>query len=102
MLAEETLRFLRRLYPSDHEVAFMLAEVLRDREKGTAALKEIQAAVALAPRNPKYLDFAADLAIVERSRPLAARFIAQLREANPENQKLAEFEERIAALGKKK
>lgn len=97
-LAEETLRFLRKLCPEDHEVALMLAGVLRDREKGSAALKEIQAAIALAPRNPKYLDFAADLAIVERNRRLATRFLEQLREANPENQKLQELEERIAAI----
>ncbi|MDO8599172.1 MAG: hypothetical protein Q7S02_03605 [bacterium] len=97
-LAEETLRFLRKLCPEDHEVASMLAGVLRDREKGSAALKEIQAAIALAPRNPKYLDFAADLAIVERNRRLATRFLDQLREANPENQKLQELEERIAAI----
>lgn len=99
-LAEETLRFLRRLYPGDHDIAALFAGVLRDREKGAAALKEIQAAIALAPRNPKYLDFAADLAIVERNRRLAARFLEQLREANPENQKLQEFEERIAAIEK--
>lgn len=100
-LAEETLRFLRKLYPDDHEVLAVLAMVLQEQGQGSAALKEIQAAIALAPRNPRYLDFATDLAIMEQNRRLAAELLSQLRAANPENQKLAEFEERIATLGSK-
>ncbi|MBI4434463.1 hypothetical protein HY635_01435 [Candidatus Uhrbacteria bacterium] len=97
-LAEETLRFLRKLYPDDGEVAAYLADVLRSREKYGAALKELLVAIDQSPRNPRYLDFAIELAIMDRNARLAGRYLDQLREANPENQKLEELEERIAAL----
>src|SRR3989338_6441285 len=44
-LAEETLTFLRKLYPEDAEVAFLLAGLLRARGKDAAALREATAAV---------------------------------------------------------
>jgi len=97
-LAEETLRFLRRLHPEDADVAARLAAVLHERGKRAAALKELQVAIDHAPRNPKYLDFAIELAMMERDPRRAAKYLIQLREANPENQKLEEFEERITAL----
>ncbi len=97
-LAEETLRFLRRLHPDDADVAARLATVLHVRGKRAAALKELQVAIDHAPRNPKYLDFAIELAMMERNPRLATKYLAQLREANPENQKIEELEERIAAL----
>ncbi|MBI4434159.1 tetratricopeptide repeat protein [Candidatus Uhrbacteria bacterium] len=97
-LAEETLRFLRRLCPEDAEVAAELADTLQERGKPDAAIKEIQAAIALVPRNPRYLDFAVELAILKRNPRLAQKWVDQLREANSENQKLEAFEERIRAL----
>lgn len=97
-LAEETLRFLRKLYPDDEEVAVYLADVLRGRGKCGAAIKELQIAIDRSPRNPRYLDFAVELAIMNQNARLATRYLKQLREANPENQKLAELEERIAEI----
>jgi len=99
-LAEETLRFLRKLYPDDGEVAMYLADVLRSREKYGAALKELQSAISQSPRNPRYLDFATELAIMDRNARLAGKYLDQLRAANPENQKLEGFEERIRTMGK--
>lgn len=97
-LAEETLRFLRKLYPDDEEIAVYLSDVLRGRGKFGAALKELQTAIDRSPRNPRHLDFAIELAIMDQNARLATRYLKQLREANPENQKLAELEERIAEL----
>lgn len=99
-LAEETLRFLRKLYPDDVDAVVRLAMVLRDRGKHAAALEEMEVAITRSPRNPRYLDFATELAIMERSVRLAKRYLNQLREANPDNQKLAEFTARIAELAK--
>lgn len=98
-LAEETFRFLRKLYPDDTDITFNYADLLRAREKYPAALREMQHALAASPRNPKLLDFAIDLAIVSGRRAPAERWLAQLKEANPENQKLAEFAQRIAEIG---
>lgn len=97
-LAEETLRFLRRLCPEDAEISAALADTLSVRGKTDAAIKEIQSAIALVPRNPRYLDFAIELAILKRNPRLAKKWAAQLQEANPENQKLADFAERIRAI----
>lgn len=97
-LAEETLRFLRKLAPADAEVAYLLAGVLRERGETASAFVEVGVAVMVEPRNPKYLDAALELAIVERDARRATRYLAQLREANPENQKLTEFAERIAEI----
>ena len=99
-LAEETLRFLRRLYPNDADVAARLAGVLHARGKRGHALKEMQAALEQYQRNPKYLDFAIELAMMERNPRLATKYLTQLREANPENQKLEEIRERIASMVK--
>lgn len=99
-LAEETLRFLRKLAPDDADVAHEFSVLLRDRGKATAAFREAQAAVALAPRNPKLLDFAIESAIIAEKTHVASKLLDQLREANPENQKLVEFGERIAAIAK--
>lgn len=99
MLSEETLRFLRKLYPKDAEVAFLFTGILNQHGKHAQALREIEAALAVEPRNPKYLDFAIELAIVVQKASQAGRWLEQLREANPENQKLAEFGDRIAGIG---
>lgn len=98
VLAEETLRFLRKLYPSDSDIMMKFAEILVAREKPPAALKEMQGALRIAPKNPRYLDFAVELAIVKRDRRLAEQFLEQLRDANPENAKLEELEGRVREL----
>jgi tetratricopeptide (TPR) repeat protein len=97
-LADETFAFLRKLCPEDAEVAFLYAGLLQERGKGAAALREVQAAIARVPRNPKYLDFATALAIVMRKAVPARRWLEQLRDANPENQKLVEFEEQLGVI----
>lgn len=99
-LAEETLKFLRKLYPDDAEVAYGLADVLHTRGKCDAALKEIRAALRAAPKNPRYLDFALECAMVKQDAPAAREYLAMLRDANPENAKLEELEERVRMIAK--
>lgn len=97
-LASETYAFLRKLYPDDAEIAFEYAELLKEQEKYAAAIKEMQHALTLAPRNPKYLDFAIALAIASRKRIQATRWLRAFEEANPENKKLADFERQIVEM----
>lgn len=97
-LAEETLQFLRRLCPDDAEVMMELAEILYERGKEDAAVKQVRAALVIAPKNPRYLDFALELALVKRHVNSARKYLEQLRATNPDNQKLVEFEERVGAL----
>ena len=97
-LAEETLRFLRKLYPNDAEIAYEFSAVLAVMEKQAAALHEVQYAITLAPRNPKFLDFAIGLAMLLKRRRLASELLDQLRAANPENQKLEDLAQQIATI----
>jgi tetratricopeptide (TPR) repeat protein len=97
-LAGETLQFLRTLLPQDAEVIVAYAEVLRDRGEMNAAFTEVQAALQHAPRNPRFLDFAVELAIVNSDVKNAKMYLKRLREANPENQKLEDIEKRVEQL----
>ncbi|MFH1429940.1 MAG: hypothetical protein ABIG71_00265 [Candidatus Uhrbacteria bacterium] len=97
-LAEETLCFLRKLYPDDGEVHYAYSDILLWREKHAEALHEILAALEKKPKNPRFLDFAVELAIVEHDAELAGELLDRLREANPDNQKLDDLERRIGEL----
>lgn len=96
--AEETFRFLLKLDPKDASVLANLGELETARGEHAAALIHYQAAVALKPANPKYLDMLLEAAIVAGNRDAARETFARLKEANPENKKLGEFETRIREM----
>lgn len=73
----------------------VVEEQLGNQDRAAAALRE---AVMLEPANPKYLDGILEYALRQQNRTLAEENLARLREANPENQKIEEFAERIAQL----
>lgn len=62
------------------------------------ALSAFGRAVAFEPANPRHLDFLLDACILEGDKSRASAVFAQLKVANPENNKLDAFAERIAAL----
>lgn len=62
------------------------------------AFQSIRRALALQPSNPKYLDSSLEIAIIVHQRLKAEKYLEQLRKANPENNKIIEFEERIKQL----
>ncbi|MDO8425317.1 MAG: hypothetical protein Q7T01_02270 [bacterium] len=97
-LAEETLRFLTKLYPKNPESFVMLADVFHAGGKSDAAAKEMDRALRLEPKNPRFLDFAVELAIINGERVRGTQLIGRLRQANPDNQKLDDFDARIRAL----
>jgi len=59
------------------------------------ALEAMRQAVELEPRNPKYLDFLAENAILCGDRKVAEKAYEELRLVNPENQKLSELRAKI-------
>ncbi len=97
-LAEETFQFLLKLAPDDASVHAYMGEVLEVRGKKEEALKEYKKASDLSPRNPRYLDFLISMAIEMKKGEDAKEALERLREANPENQKISEFEEQIISL----
>ncbi|MDO8505256.1 MAG: hypothetical protein Q7S48_01585 [bacterium] len=50
------------------------------------------------PTNPKYLDFLLELAILEKHKREGEKYLEELREVNPENGKIEEFEKRLGAI----
>lgn len=97
--ARETLSFAAKLDPKDASVQVSLGELEQKESNATAAVKRFATAVKLRPHNPRYLDFFIEAAIAAKDAPEARRGVSLLREVNPENQKLADFEQRIAAFG---
>lgn len=62
------------------------------------AFQSIRRALALQPSNPKYLDACIEIAILAQQRLKAEKYLDQLRAANPENNKMSDFDERIKKL----
>lgn len=96
--AREALAFALRLSPSDASVHMSLADVDLAEGKVQAALAHLRESVEKRPNNPKYLDRYVETALAAKERKDAERGIGRLKEANPENQKIPEFEQRLEAL----
>lgn len=77
---------------------FELAELYRENEQQSQALREYKKAVDAEPGNPRYLDALLDFNIVLGKVKESRDTLRLLREVNPENQKLDEFEERIRGI----
>ncbi len=96
--ARETLQFALRLSPDDASVNVSLAELEMKLGNHKSALTFLRRAIDKRPKNPRYLDFYIEQAFEAGSLKDARRGIKLIKEVNPENQKIAEFEERFAAM----
>lgn len=97
--AQEVLEFLGKLNPaSAGRYVFELATALLQAEDRRKAWQYATQALTFEPTNPKYLDFCLELAILEGHKREAQKYLAKLREVNPENGKIADFETRIKEL----
>ncbi len=75
-----------------------LAELYTKANQPELALDAIIQASELEPKNPKYLDFLIENAIICGKRELASKSYEELRIVNPENHKLLELKEKIDKL----
>lgn len=94
-LARSTFEHLLKLTHQDGEIYWKLGSLAMeqgDMEKGYERLNE---AFEAAPNNPKYIDSLLEACILLGNKDFAWRLVARLKEANPENKKLSEFEDRI-------
>ncbi len=96
--ARETLQFALRLSPEDASVNVSLAELEMKLENPKAALTCLRRAIDKRPKNPRYLDFYIEEAFEAGSLKDARRGIHLIKEVNPENQKIIEFEERFQKM----
>ena len=61
-------------------------------------MRNFARAVQLEPGNPKYLDQLLEMSIIAGDSELARETYDRLRLANPDNQKLAEFKQRVEEI----
>jgi tetratricopeptide (TPR) repeat protein len=93
--AEETFQYILKLDANDIETLFDLGLLFRERKEFDKALQSFARVVELEPTNPRNLDFLIDISIIVGNKDLAEKALGKLTEVNPDNQKLAEFKERI-------
>jgi len=77
---------------------FELAEVNHKMEDYKEAINNLEKALELEPKNPKYLDLLITISIIDKKRLKAQKALNQLREINPDNQKIEEFEAEIKEM----
>ena len=99
--AVEALNFAAKLAPLDASVQASLGEVYLLREQWTKALSAFQRAVDKRPGNPKYLDGLIESALGAGKVNEAVQGLKLLKQANPENAKIEDFQERLIALRNK-
>lgn len=75
-----------------------LAEVYLNLDEADKAFEITSQAAGLEPLNPRILDFLIEVSIIVRDKEAALKAFHQLKESNPENQKLAELKEKIDKL----
>jgi tetratricopeptide (TPR) repeat protein len=96
--ARETFQFALRLSPDDASVNVSLAELEIKLENPKSALSYLRRAIDKRSKNPRYLDFYIETALCAGSLKDARRGILLMKEVNPENQKIEEFEKRFQEM----
>lgn len=96
--AFEALEFAKKLNPNDDKIYYVLGQIYEDRDEQEKALDYYKQSVEIAPKSPRNLSALLELAITMENHLLARKTLNQLKEANPDNQKLEEFEERVTAI----
>jgi len=114
--ARETQRYLLRLLlarngkesessPEKHRLANAysgLGWIYQSEARFIHALENYQKAITLEPSNPRFLDLLLKISIILKNKKLAFQAFNNLREADPDNQKLSELKEQINQLPENK
>lgn len=78
------------------ETHLELGSIYKILGKNKKALSNFKKAVDLKPNDPKALDALIEMSIIIKDKRLATQVLKELKEVNPENEKIEEFEKRIA------
>lgn len=84
-----------------HELAahnFELGEIYLKNSEKEKALRSFKEAVKLDGNNPKYLDSLVEVSILVGNKLLAEKTLVRLKEVNPENSKIREWQRRINSI----
>lgn len=96
--AEKDLEFAIKLNKGSAIHFYDLSLVRYEMGKMQEAADDMKHALELEPNNPKYIDFLIELCIILKDKVEAQRYIEKLKEANPDNKKIEEYEARAAEL----
>lgn len=77
---------------------FLLAAIYEAQEDYTRASLQLKKALKIEANSPRYLDRLIEVSILKKDKIAALDALKKLEMANPENQKLANFRERILSL----
>jgi tetratricopeptide (TPR) repeat protein len=104
---KETFSFLTKLF-SVHRIGddnhfphalsqsfAQLGEIEHQLNNLESAIKYFKRALQIEPNNPRYLDLLLHFSIMVKDKKLAQRTLRQLKETNPDNNKIEEFEQKI-------
>lgn len=80
------------------EINFYLAEISYHLKEYDLAIDYVYESLNFAPNSPRYLDLLLELSIMKKDKKLASDTLAKLASVNPENQKLGDWQEKIASL----
>lgn len=97
--ARETLSFALKISPDDASIHMSMAEVEIKDENPGEALVHLRECFKKRPKNPKYLDLYVETALAEGAQEDAELALAQMKEVNPENTKISEWESMLSELG---
>lgn len=81
-----------------NEVYFDYATCLQLQGDVEAAMEQLQIVTKRDEKNPKFLDKLVEVSIAQKDRSTAFRTLDKLKEVNPDNNKISEFEEKIREL----
>lgn len=93
--ARETLSFALKISPNDASIHMSLAEIELKEDHAPEALVHLRKCFEKRPKNPKYLDLYLETSLDEEAVDDAKKALAQMKEVNPENTKIPEWEERL-------
>lgn len=96
--AIETLKYVRKISSDDEQVHYTLGTAYEASEDMEKAVESYEKAVDIAPKNPRNLDALLKAAIAVEDRFLARDALRKLKEADPQNGKIAELEKKIDEL----
>lgn len=96
--ALETLEFAKKLDPENAELWVDLGCLYQKLDNPKQVQSAFKKAVEISPNNPKYLDLLLAQSIINKDRYEATRAFDKLKEVNPDNQKLGEYQQQLASM----
>ncbi|PKL72556.1 hypothetical protein CVV26_00910 [Candidatus Kuenenbacteria bacterium HGW-Kuenenbacteria-1] len=95
---KEILYFIQKLDINNETVSAQLGIIHKTLGEHESAINNFKKALLLTPNNPRNLDLLIEEYIIIKNQFLAEKVLKKLKEVNPENQKIKEFEERIKKM----